>query len=223
MIRIYLYLSYVVSPAADPNTWPDPATAASETTQPQTPSVATKPVKKGKGKWTPLEAEIQYPKPKNAIQTPATPRQPKNQQQNGAASNGTKHSTGVSAKDGSDTSSAKGAKSSSNSSKRQPRTDVQHDQQSRQTTVKEVTPVSNNGNGNDASTSTTPDVANQQSQTQGHTSRGPRQTGRGRGRGRGGQTHATQSRRGGYRATGHAPSHYQGKGNVQAGGYAPLP
>ncbi|KAJ2404325.1 hypothetical protein GGI10_005554, partial [Coemansia sp. RSA 2530] len=140
-----LTLNKSLSSAADPISWPDPATAASETAQPQTPSTATMPGKKGKGKWTPLEAEIQYPKPKNAIQSPTTPRQPKSQYQNGAASNGAKQSTGPSTKDGSDTSSVKGAKSASSSGKGKPRSDVPHDQQSRQTTAKEAAPVSNSG------------------------------------------------------------------------------
>ncbi|KAJ2860741.1 hypothetical protein GGH94_005333 [Coemansia aciculifera] len=218
-----LALNKTLSSAADPTSWPDPATAASEPTQPQTPSVAAMPVKKGKGKWTPLDAEIQYPKPKNATQTPATPRQLKSQHQNGTAGNGIKQSTGALSKDVSEASSAKGAKPAANSSKRQPpRTDVQHDQQPRQTSAKEDTPVNNSGS-NVGATPASADATNQQSPTQGHNSRGPRQTGRGRGRGRGGQTHTPQSRRGGYRATGHAPSHYHGKGNVQAGGYAPLP
>ncbi|KAJ1666111.1 hypothetical protein GGF38_002914, partial [Coemansia sp. RSA 25] len=210
------------SAAADPTSWPDPATAASENAQPQPPLSATKIAKKGKGKWVPLDAEIQYPKPKNATQTPAAPRQPKSQQQNGTSS--TKQSPGQTTKDASDASVTKGAKPATNPNKKQPRSDASHDQQPRQAAAKDFASASNAASNNATpAAAAASDVATQQSQALGQNMRGQRQNGRGRGRGRGGQTHAMQSRRGGYRATGHAPSHYQGKGNVQAGGFTPLP
>ncbi|KAJ2748018.1 hypothetical protein GGI20_000105 [Coemansia sp. BCRC 34301] len=210
-----------LSAAADPTGWPDPATAASESTQPQLPLSATKPTKKGKGKWVPLDAEIQYSKPKNATQTPAAPRQPKAQHQNGNTN--TKQSTGSATKDVLDASGAKGAKPAINPSKKQSRSDALQDQQPRLTATKDVAPASNANSSTATPTAVVAtDAASQQSQTLGQSLRTQRQNGRGRGRGRGGQTHTMQNRRGGYRATGHAPSHYQGKGNVQAGGVAPL-
>ncbi|KAJ2899029.1 hypothetical protein GGI21_001237 [Coemansia aciculifera] len=209
-------LNKTPSSAADPTSWPDPATAASENAPPQTPLATTKAAKKGKGKWVPLETEIQYPKPKNATQTPAAPRQPKSQQQqqqNGSA----KQLSSPATKDVSDASGAKGVKPITNPNKRQPRSDALHDQHSRQTAAKDAASANN---ATPAAVDVT--VADEVTQ-QGQNTRGQRQNGRGRGRGRGGQIHTTQNRRGGYRATGHAPSHYQGKGNVQVGRLAPLP
>ncbi|KAJ2698820.1 hypothetical protein FB645_005523 [Coemansia sp. IMI 203386] len=210
------------SVTADPNNWPDPAAAAASdsTAQPQAQQPhhqqqqqqqprQQQPAKKGKGKWVPLEAEIQYPKPKNAVQQPSTPRHQKqhhNNQQSASATQG---------KD-TEQSGAKGSKSAG-----------AHKKHNRQGNASNQSNA--NGAGNDNSTNG--NINGSQDQSQQHQNqhqnqnqgRNHRTGGRGRGRGRGTHHNANQGRRMGQRAAGHAPSHYQGKGNVQAGGFVALP
>ncbi|KAJ1935186.1 hypothetical protein GGF37_006089 [Kickxella alabastrina] len=207
---------------ADTTSWPDPATAAAtagsdSTVQSQTLLTAGKqqqqPAKKGKGKWMPLEAEIQYPKPKNAAQHPSTQRQPKQQQHQQAgqqpqSGNNKQSAASGSAKDSSDTAAAKGPKPA-NAHKKNSRSD-------------------NSSHGQNIHSNSNSDGSHQQqTQAQSHgqqqQGRNQRSAGRGRGRGRGQNHNVAQTRRTGPRIAGHAPSHYQGKGNVQIGGFAPLP
>ncbi|KAJ1724655.1 hypothetical protein LPJ53_001083 [Coemansia erecta] len=196
---------------ADPNSWPDPATAAaaSDATAPpqgHQQSAKQQQAKRGKGKWVPLETEIQYSRPKNAVQQPPTQRHQKQQQQQSLTS---------SAKDA-DASGAKGTRSSGAAHKKQNRSDS-------------IPSQSNHANGNTATTSGAHNQSHQQHESQQHQQqqqqqgRSQRTPGRGRGRGRGSYNNASNGRRNGPRTVGHAPSHYQGKGNVQAGNFVPMP
>ncbi|KAJ2711054.1 hypothetical protein H4R19_003437 [Coemansia spiralis] len=204
----------------DLNSWPDPATAASEAAQPSArgavPAAPKKAGRKGKDKWLPLEAEIQYSKPRSATQTPsAAPRQQRQSQQNG----------GRQAAPAGDA-AARGPRPA-NAGKKQPPGDEAQE------------PSSNsNENSTSASRSHSRDAqpaagqapaarpARGQSQSQGQSQVQSQSQGATRGRGRGrsrayGPTAGPQ--RSGFRAAGHAPSHYHGKGNVQVGGFAPAP
>ncbi|KAJ2514677.1 hypothetical protein H4217_005623 [Coemansia sp. RSA 1939] len=217
----------------DPESWPDPATAASEPiasqrntqaqTQTQQPTQQPQPApkkqgKKGKDKWVPLETEINYTKPKGALQSAAGPQRQQRQQQQ------------------------------KNQHAQKPQQKQQYHQQNGNANKSAAgAPVARAlENGNDAD-SPKPGAAakkplaagdaqnaprqqqerseqqDQQNQGQGETgSRGTNQHGRSqrqgiRGRGRGNSQNAAYGRRGGHRIAGHAPSHYQGKGNVQPG------
>ncbi|KAJ2316832.1 hypothetical protein IWW52_003436, partial [Coemansia sp. RSA 2704] len=198
--------------SADLDSWPDPATAASGSAQPTRAQAAApkKAGKKGKDKWVPLEAEIQYPKPKGATQVPAAAqRQPRQNQQNGARNAGSKQAAAGS-KDGADAVAAKGAKTATNvgASKKPARSEDASDARNQSRNASRA-----------ASRSSSQD---RQANAQRTSVRG-RGQGRGRGRGRGrGQAYGTGSR-GGHRTAGHAPSHYYGKGNVHAGDLAPVP
>ncbi|KAJ2800105.1 hypothetical protein H4R20_004184 [Coemansia guatemalensis] len=203
--------------AVDIDNWPDPATAASEPSQqPPTPraaqpAIAKKPAKKGRDKWLPLEAEIKFPKPKTATQgLSGGQRQPRHgQQSNAKNANGTsRQQTTQHARDADADSDAKAA----HASRRNPRAEGSSEQ---------------NQNGVGASSSTSRSHSqDSQANSQRASARG-RGHGRGRGRGRGrGQGYISgPTHRGGHqqRTAGHAPSHYHGKGNVQAGGFVPVP
>ncbi|KAJ2617305.1 hypothetical protein H4S08_000406 [Coemansia sp. RSA 1365] len=196
------------------NSWPDPATAASESSQqPPTPrstqpAVAKKPIKKGRDKWLPLEAEIKYPKPKAATQgLSGAQRQPRHAHQNNAkAANGTtRHPSAPLTRDSD-------ANADANANRRHPHAEGSSEQ-------------SQNGVGASSSTSRS-HSQDSQANSQRASVRGRGQNrGRGRGRGRGQGYVSGPMHRGGYqqRSAGHAPSHYHGKGNVQAGGFVPAP
>ncbi|KAJ1935219.1 hypothetical protein EC988_008553, partial [Linderina pennispora] len=157
-----------------------------------------------KGKWQPLDAEIQYPKPKNATAASNAHRQPK-QQTGGNRGSSTSNAAGHRhPKDGSKQAKTDGKSSDSDGK-------PQHKGHG-----KGAHKAHTNGSQAEGST--------QQSQRQ------SRSSGRGRGRGRG-QSHSNQQgRRTGsgpnhqqQRTAGHAPSHYHGKGNVQPGSFVPAP
>ncbi|KAJ2162656.1 hypothetical protein GGF46_000529 [Coemansia sp. RSA 552] len=199
----------VAAVATDPESWPDPATAASgATVQTQTrapPAAAKKPSRKGK--WVVLETDIQYAKPKAAAQaSTAGQRPPKQSQQNGARGGG-KQSTAPAAKDDAD--GAKGVRAPGSGAKKlQPRPESAGEHRRRDSSDGSIARSRSQDSSQGAAA---------RSSARG---RGPAR-GRGRGRARG-QNHG-QGYRGGPRTAGHAPSHYYGKGNVQAGGVVPVP
>ncbi|KAJ2079326.1 hypothetical protein H4R24_003858 [Coemansia sp. RSA 988] len=200
--------------AVDLNSWPVPATAASEPPQtPRTtqPTTAKKPAKKGRDKWLPLEAEIKYPTPKAATQgLSGGQRQPRHGHQGNAKNaNGTnRQQTTHHARDADADADPRVA----NASRRHPRAEGSSDQHQ-------------NGVGVSSSTSRS-HSQDSQANSQRASARGRGQgRGRGRGRGRGQGYISGPTHRGGHqqRTAGHAPSHYHGKGNVQAGGFVPVP
>ncbi|KAJ2342440.1 hypothetical protein GGF43_005930, partial [Coemansia sp. RSA 2618] len=192
---------------ADTESWPDPAAAATESTlHGRTQAAPKKAGKKGKDKWTPLEAEIQYPKPKAATQAPAAAQ--RQAKQNGVRGAGNKPAA-TSTRDGADTGNAKSAKSGSANGNKKP------------TRPEDTQDARNQSGSRAASRSNSQDL---QSNAQRSSGRGRGQgRGRGRGRGRGQHYGAGHGHRGGHRAAGHAPSYYHGKGNVHAGDLAPVP
>ncbi|KAJ2546353.1 hypothetical protein EV175_005633 [Coemansia sp. RSA 1933] len=230
----------------DPESWPDPATAATEPVsqqqqsqtqqqQPQTSlqptqSAAKKQGKKGKDKWTPLDTEINYTKPKGAVQSASSAqRQPRqsqqssnqkqqksqqgqHKQQNGHSNKSTAASTTRSSDNNSGTSTPKAGNAAKKSAQTDDEQTIPKQQQQSQPAVQpEQEQEASQGDGGSRNGS-------QQGRSQ-------RQSTRGRGRGRGQAQNSSYGRRGGggHRSAGHAPSHYQGKGNVQTGAHVPVP
>ncbi|KAJ1965706.1 hypothetical protein GGI12_000567 [Dipsacomyces acuminosporus] len=196
---------------ADPDSWPDPATAASESTQnPQ--AAAKKSVGKGKGKWSPLDTDIQYAKPKNAASASSAHRPAK--QHSGSRSGG----------------------SNDNSSGQQQQQQRHQKEGNRQPSAnKDEAQTDNDGAKASKNASASHQNSNKSKQAQSdgsnsihqsqqqHPQQGRNQKASGRGgRGRG-RNQNSQGRRSSHRTAGHAPSHYQGKGNVQPGGLASVP
>ncbi|KAJ1666923.1 hypothetical protein IW140_003342 [Coemansia sp. RSA 1813] len=243
MASIYNYVATVVP---DPESWPDPAAAATEPvshqppqSQPQPQPQQTQPApkkqgKKGKDKWTPLDTEINYTKPKGALQSASGPQRQQRQhqqsnnqkhqhpqkpqqnqqkhQQNGtsnksAAARSADNSGGANnAKPGNAAKKSSQSDDDQNAPKQQQQ---QKKQQQQQLEQQELVQDQNQG-----------DSGNRNSNQHG---RSQRQGTRGRGRGRGYTHNSSYGRRGGHRIAGHAPSHYQGKGNVQTGPHVSVP
>lgn len=238
-----LYVS--VEDAADSSNWPDPATAASEATtnQPQQPheaqpSAKSTTNKKNKGKkWVPLATEINYIKPKNAVQMPQSSG---NGQQRRQQNNKKGYGGGSNIKQQANTATATGASSGGASSS--PATKDSDNKSTAPLSSSATAGKKPNRNGDVVGDSTgeRQDNSNTSKHGSSQLQQQPQRNvsgrgGSGRGRGRGGNHHQAGGR-GGYRGQQHqnyprsagpALSHYQGKGNVQAGGsgggLAPLP
>ncbi|KAJ2381336.1 hypothetical protein GGI23_007610, partial [Coemansia sp. RSA 2559] len=216
----------------DPANWPDPATASTEPASHQQPQpqpaqpAPKKQGKKGKDKWTPLDAEINYTKPKGVLQSASGPqRQPRQnhqshnqkqqksqqgQQSQQKQQNGNiNKSATVAAAKVADNSSGTGGSKAGNAAKKASQADGD------QTAPKQAQQPSQQEQEQNQD-----DVGSRNSNQHG---RSQRQSMRGRGRGRGLAQNASYGRRGGHRIAGHAPSHYQGKGNVQTGPHVAVP
>ncbi|KAI8324621.1 hypothetical protein GQ54DRAFT_308993 [Martensiomyces pterosporus] len=192
---------------ADPANWPDPATAASESTL--HPQAAAKKAAggKGKGKWSPLDTDIQYTKPKSATSASSAQRQTKHQSNSRSANSGAANDS---------SNAGQQQQGSADKQSAAPKGDAHAGDES----AKQPKSASANSNKQSQSEGSHNNQHHHQSQNQ---NRSQRSSGRGRGRGRGQGNHSNQGRRSGHRSAGHAPSHYQGKGNVQPGSFAPVP
>ncbi|KAJ2722886.1 hypothetical protein GGI07_003013 [Coemansia sp. Benny D115] len=203
-------------PASQSSSAQQPASQSSSAQQPAAAAAAASTLasaaKRGKGKWVPLDATIQFTKPAGATQQSSSGSGARHsKQQNGqrpnSRSNGSRQQSAKSAKGSADSAdsangSTSGGQASSANRKHQ-------------------------GRSEGSSQSANGDASGQESKDQGRSQQRSSGRGRGRGRGRGGQSNhhgGAHGRRGGQQRTaGHAPSHYHGKGNVQAGNFAHIP